>query len=226
MEDNMRSTTSFTLHAALATVLIALAAASAAAADAYLKFGTVKGEVPAREGGKDWIELDSYQWGHARGVSAAAGGSESGGGRADVAGTESVGGAPAATETTGGMMSAATTQKRQHKPMTITKEMDRTAVSLAQPLSSGSMSFKGQLTGCAAGTHYPSATLETRTYKYEFQDVVITSCATGGSEGGGGSLPMEEISFNYGQIKTVYAPSKQDEQKTKVRGWDPNKKEE
>jgi type VI protein secretion system component Hcp len=94
-------------HALLATAIAALAVSPAfAAVDAYLKLGDVKGEMAAasaKGGHKDWIEIESVQWG----VRVAAG-DVNGDGKSDVAVAE----------------------KRQHNPMTITKPMDRGSVTL------------------------------------------------------------------------------------------------
>ena len=60
----MRPIANFTLHAALATALAALAATSAAAAsDYYLKFDTIKGESAAKASGGKQIEIESWSWG-------------------------------------------------------------------------------------------------------------------------------------------------------------------
>lgn len=223
----MRPTARFTLHAILAAALMAFAATSAAAADpAYLKFGGVEGEGAAASGpGKgEWIEIQSYQWGPRQTTSAdgsvaansdlkyAPGGGKAqgqmggvqvatgdldGDGRADVVANSDV-------KSPRDAASGLPTGKRQHKPLML----------------KGSMSFRGQLTGCAVGTSYRQGTLATRQHKYELQDIVITSCATGGG-GGGGSLPMEEISFNYSKINTAPVPAEeQKSDKWKPTGWD------
>lgn len=126
--------------------------------------------------------------------------------------------------------------KRQHKPITISKEMDKSSPKLmeaatkgkvfASPAPRGSMTFKGQLSGCAVGNRYPNATLQTASMRYEMENVLVSSCSSSGSGGGSGSSPpMEEISFNYEKITTVSATQDKQAPKTKVRGWDPEKKE-
>lgn len=119
------------------------------------------------------------------------------------------------------------TGKRQHQPIHITKPIDKASPklgerALASPSPSGSMSFRGVVMGCGAGNRYPVAHLQTATADYHFRDVVITSCGLGGSGGSGGDRPMEEISFNYAKVTTTIRPA----DKVRVRGWDPEKKEE
>lgn len=123
------------------------------------------------------------------------------------------------------------TGKRQHKPMTITKELDKSTPILmqARPLAAGSLTVRGRLPGCAPGTAYEDAVLRAGGYTYELKEVIITSCAVSGSGGGGGSggaLPMESISLNYAKIRFAAAPQDPAARKVEVRGWDPEKKEE
>ncbi|MCL6699590.1 type VI secretion system tube protein Hcp [Sphingomonas sp. NSE70-1] len=59
----MRPTTSLTIHAILAAALVALAASSAAAGPAYMKFEPIKGDSNAKEDHRDEIEILSYSWG-------------------------------------------------------------------------------------------------------------------------------------------------------------------
>jgi hypothetical protein len=52
------------------------------------------------------------------------------------------------------------------------------------------------------GKRYPGAVLVTPTMRYELQNIMVSSCSASGG-GGGDSLPMEEISFSYGKVKTL-----------------------
>lgn len=211
----MRPIANFTLHAVLAAALAAFAATSAAAADIYLKLGDPKAE--GAGGGQ--IELQSFHWGPRqstsklqpggggggaaqRGVQVAAGDLD-GDGRADVSATETTGGSQAS--------SGLPTGKRQHKPVTITKEWEKASpavtekrqhgwVTVSKPVESGSMMFRGSLPGCTVGAAYPDAVLQTADARYELKDVVISGCAGDGA------------TLNYAKVK--------------VRGWDPEKKED
>jgi len=72
---------------------------------------------------------------------------------------------------------------------------------------------------CCKGTHIPNAVLSCRKaggdgspYEYlkvTFQDVMISSFQTGGSNGSD-LLPMEQISFNFTKITMDYSPQKAD----------------
>lgn len=216
----MTMTTKFTLRAIQAAALAALAASGATAGDAYLKLGDIKGETATSEKDhKKWIDIHSFSWGTTQAVGGVriATGDVDGDGRADAAATTDV---QAPRDSSSGMA----TGKRQHKPLTISKEMDKASPKLAQPSAKGSMSFRGQVTGCAAGTTYPSATLKTAAYRYEMKNVVITSC--GGGSSSSASKPMESLSLNYSEIEIHRSDAKTQDGKVKVRGWDAEKKEE
>ena len=72
---------------------------------------------------------------------------------------------------------------------------------------------------CCQGNHIPKAVLSCRKtggngtpytyYTVTFQDLVISSFQTGGSDGSG-ALPMESISFNFTKITQEYSQQKAD----------------
>ena len=72
---------------------------------------------------------------------------------------------------------------------------------------------------CCKGNHIPKAVLSCRKtggdgtpytyYKVTFEDLVISSFNTGGSNGSG-ALPMESISFNFTKITHEYSQQKKD----------------
>ncbi len=72
------------------------------------------------------------------------------------------------------------------------------------------------LLACSTGDHIKSAVLVARKAGGEQQeymtvtlsDVLVTSYSTGGS--GGGELPVESISLNFGKIEFEYKPQKPD----------------
>ncbi len=210
----MRPTTNIALHSALAAALIAFAATSAAAAaDIYLKFEGIKGSVAATgelcpgddlprdnaantRAGKDWIQIDSYQWGTARGMTGTAG---------TAANREAS--SPSVSE------------------IAVTKMTDTATPKLAKPLARGSLTLKMPAGQCIVGARYPAATLNTPYMRYEMENVMVSSCSAS-SGGGGGSLPMEEISFNYDKISTAYTKQDKKEPDKPYRPkWDTPKPE-
>ena len=65
---------------------------------------------------------------------------------------------------------------------------------------------------CCNGKHIPKVTIElcretgskTKYMEYKLEDVIVTSMRPGGSSGGSETLPLEEVSFNYGKISWTY----------------------
>lgn len=77
---------------------------------------------------------------------------------------------------------------------------------------------------CCKGDHIKTVTIELcratgdkqKYMEYKMQDVLVTSVRPGGSSHGGESLPLEEISFNYGKITQTYTET--DHQTGKAKG--------
>ena len=75
----------------------------------------------------------------------------------------------------------------------------------------------GLMKACATGQHIKEAMLSARKagkgqQEYlvvKFQDVLISSYQTGGSEGGG-IVPMDQVSFNFAKIDLEYRQQKSD----------------
>lgn len=155
--------------------LLVLAHAPAASAAGYLKIGDIKGESTAK-GHEGEIEILSWSFGT----------SPAGTGPSTAAGRSAAGSDQSAGQPTG---------KRQHKPITITKSVDKATPMLAQASRSG--------------TILPEVTLyvqeragATEPYmKIELKNVYITSYQTSGS----GDRPTETLSLNYERIKTTPA---------------------
>jgi type VI secretion system secreted protein Hcp len=70
---------------------------------------------------------------------------------------------------------------------------------------------------CATGQHLKTATLTARKagksqveyLTFKFQDVLVSSYQTGGSEGGD-DLPIDQVSFNFAKIEVEYKQQKPD----------------
>jgi type VI secretion system secreted protein Hcp len=65
---------------------------------------------------------------------------------------------------------------------------------------------------CCNGTHIKKINVELcraagdkqKYMEYNLSDVIVSSVRPGGSSKGGETLPLEEVSFNYGKIEWVY----------------------
>ncbi|MEP6983462.1 MAG: hypothetical protein ABI853_07440 [Sphingomicrobium sp.] len=165
--------------------------AYAASADYYLKLGDIKGEAAARSGAGKRIEILSWSWGATN-----AGDWD---GTIKGAATTAKFGAVAGAHRDDTVDPA---EKRQHGWMPVAQPLDRGAVRVK---------VKFPWLDCKVGAAFPDAVLQNDAGRYEFKEVMITSCATAPSASGGAS-PADEVSFNYAKVT--------------VRGWDPAKKEE
>jgi hypothetical protein len=65
----------------------------------------------------------------------------------------------------------------------------------------GALKSKVPAGQCKLGKRYPGAVLVTPTMRFEMENVMVSSCTRSGQ--GGESLPMEEISLNYGKVKAL-----------------------
>jgi len=94
------------------------------------------------------------------------------------------------------------TGKRQHKPITITKEWDANTPLLraGAPPPQGTLRVKVKMPwlACRVGARLPELELADSATAYKFKDVLVTGCASPTSAGG---RPMESISFNYAKIE-------------------------
>lgn len=192
-------------------IAFALAAAPASAAG-YLKLGDIKGESAARSGHGGQIDVESWSWGAAAtrgadgkwfvadsfsfGVEREMKESGEKGGTEDI----NIGVGELQEATISKSMDAAASGtpagKRMHKPMTITKELDKSTPLLRQ----GSMTTLVPAGTCRLGARYPTAELGTGNRVYRMTNVVVTSCSASGSGGGGDARPMESISLNYEKV--------------------------
>lgn len=227
---------------------------SPAAAGGYIKLGDIKGESAAKgQGGQ--IEIESWSWGETQsarkgnveygwkveeGEKAARGdmvlkGSKIGenapagdpdrplvAGRVPDPAVEremKESGEKGGTEDINigvGELQEATVSKR------IDKSSPKLMQALAAPLPRGSVRVKVKMPwpACQEGKFYPKLIVGSPVKVYTLSGVTVASC------GGGGSLPMEEISFNYAKITTGPATQGKQAPKSTVRGWDPEKKQE
>ena len=188
----MRPIMKIPMYAFVAAAVAAPAATPAfgASADYYLKLGDVKGESAARSGAGKHIEILSWSWG------------ETNAGRVNLNSSKSNAAKYGAVAGAHRDDTVDPAEKRQHGWMPVAQPLDRGAVRVK---------VKFPWLDCKVGAAFPDAVLQNDAGRYEFKEVMITSCATAPS-GGGGASPADEVSFNYAKVT--------------VRGWDPAKKEE
>lgn len=93
---------------------------------------------------------------------------------------------------------AASAERTDHTDFSIVKSLDKASPKLF-------------LASCK-GEHIPEVKLEicratgdkTKYMEYKMTDVIVAGVRPGGAAQGSESLPLEEVSFNYGEIELVY----------------------
>lgn len=91
--------------------------------------------------------------------------------------------------------------KRQHKPFTITKELDKASPMLQEAATTGKVFETVIIDYTEADERGARATY----LKYELKNVMITSYSVSGGTAGGDDRPMETFSLNYEEIKMTPA---------------------
>jgi len=107
--------------------------------------------------------------------------------------------AASASASSGGGASA---ERANFQDFSIVKALDKASPKLA--------------VACADGTHISSVVLElcragggqSEVHEYKLTDCIVSSFRPGGSGQGGETLPLEEVSFNYGKIEWNYIQQK------------------
>ena len=121
--------------------------------------------------------------------------------------------------TTGGRSSggSAAAERADHHDFTIVKALDKASPKLALACCNGEHIKEVTLELCRAGKD------KQKYMEYKMSDVLVSGVRPGGSSGGSETLPLEEVSFNYGKIEWVYTET--DHQTGKPKGsvkahWD------
>jgi len=105
---------------------------------------------------------------------------------------------------------AASAERSNHQDFSIVHALDKASAKL--------------FLFCCRGDHIKNVKMELcraagdkQSYmKYVMEDVIVTSVRPGGSAKGGETLPLEEVTFNYGKIEYVYTET--DHQSGKPKG--------
>jgi type VI secretion system secreted protein Hcp len=93
---------------------------------------------------------------------------------------------------------AITSERADFDDFSITKSLDKSSPKLVSSLCKGEHIKEIKLALCRA-------TGDKQQYmEYKLEDCLVSSVRPGGSAGGGESLPIEEVSFNYGKITWTY----------------------
>ena len=96
----------------------------------------------------------------------------------------------------------ASSERADFQDFSIVKALDKASPKLA--------------VACADGTHISEVVLELcraggdklKYMEYKMSDCIVSSVRSGGSSQGGETLPLEEVSFNYGKIEWTYTQQK------------------
>jgi len=115
----------------------------------------------------------------------------------------------AGSRSTGG---AATGGRCDHQDFSIVKTLDKASPTLNLYCSNGTHIKKMKMELCrATGSKEPYM-------NYLFEDVIVSSVSIGG---GGGGMPTESVTFNYGRIDWVYVETDHETGKKKgeVKKW-------
>jgi len=96
----------------------------------------------------------------------------------------------------------ASSERADFQDFSIVKALDKASPKLA--------------VACADGTHISEVILELcraggdklKYMEYKLNDCIVSSVRPGGSSQGGETLPLEEVSFNYGKIQWTYTQQK------------------
>lgn len=85
----------------------------------------------------------------------------------------------------------------KHKDFTVTKSLDAATPKLAKPLDRGSVWVRlaSPWAACRVGARYPSLVLASGAERHRLEDVTVSSCGAGASDG-----PEESITFVYGKL--------------------------
>ncbi|MBU0718918.1 MAG: type VI secretion system tube protein Hcp [Planctomycetes bacterium] len=95
----------------------------------------------------------------------------------------------------GGARSA---ERCNHQDFSVVKTLDKASAKLALACCNGEHINEVKVVLCRATGD------KTKYMEYKMSDVIVSSVRPGGSAQGGETLPLEEVSFNYGKMEWSY----------------------
>ena len=116
------------------------------------------------------------------------------------------------SSSSGGSLSA---ERCDHQDFSVVKTLDKASPKLALYCCNGKHIDEITVELCRAGGDKQCYMV------YKMTSVIVSSARPGGSAQGGDSLPLEEVSFNYGKIEWTYTETAGGEAGGKVEAnWD------
>jgi len=89
-------------------------------------------------------------------------------------------------------------ERCEHADFSVVKTLDKATPKLALACCDGTHIGEVKIELCRAGGD------KEKYMEYRLNDVIVSRAQPGGSAGGGETLPVEEVSFNYGKITWNY----------------------
>jgi type VI secretion system secreted protein Hcp len=93
-------------------------------------------------------------------------------------------------------------ERADFQDFTVVKPLDKCSPKLALACAQGKAIKEVTLDLCRAGGD------KFKYMEYKMSNCVVTSCRPGGSSKGGESVPLEEVTFNFGKIEWTYSQMK------------------
>jgi type VI secretion system secreted protein Hcp len=111
----------------------------------------------------------------------------------------------------------ASSERADFQDFSIVKALDKASPKLALACADGTHISEVKLELCRAGGD------KLKYMEYRMSNCIVSSVRPGGSSQGGETLPLEEVSFNYGKIEWIYTQQKRADGRgggNVATGWD------
>jgi len=96
----------------------------------------------------------------------------------------------------------ASSERADFQDFSIVKAVDKASPKLALACADGTHIGEVKMELCRAGGD------KLKYMEYKFTDCIVTSWRPGGSAKGGETLPLEEVTFNFGKVEWTYTQQK------------------